>query len=548
MSTRRRKRHAKRVPAHKLTPRFRKPATWLHLPFGALIEWRCPAWIEVQLEVLLQRQPQRLDQVYLLRAKTTRDPSDRGRVMRGLWLHIRAVGLAEFKSVAKPFARGDLYRLVGCGWTWLHQNSALTPDDLVLVLIVADVSVELRDELAQCGATFTSQADGYHRFVVAGLALVVVELDAVAEAEKDDYLRAFSHHAVETAEVVQWLYPYLNAPEGAMIDPKQLVGKEGPAPLLRELARACPAASADAAMRLRLKALAADGKQGPVADAAAQRATVVALLGDASQVRRHVDVLAGNAKEIVGALAAADAPERAPLVAAYDAALAKLQADATLSRADRLVALVARVQLACKDRLPALQADARALAARFDRDITDGYERQAVITTAAWMLEEAGLPGEADDLLKANLAKSHSPYYLMSDLADNAKKRGDTAAAIDWAAQAFEKSEGAATRLQWGTGYLRMLVELAPKDAARIESVAARIIDEAAAQPDAFEARSGRSMQRIGKLLRDWDPMGEQAAARARLQQRLDAVCAKLPAGSEARGVCDGALKPAATT
>ncbi len=331
-------------------------------------------------------------------------------------------------------------------------------------------------------------------------------------------------------------------------DQQQLVGKEGPAPLLRELARACPAASADAAMRLRLKALAADGKQGPVAEAAAQRATVAALLGDASQVRRHVDVLAGNAKEIVGALAAADAPERAPLVAAYDAALAKLQTDATLSRADRLVALVARVQLAGKDRLPALQADARELAARFDRDITDGYERQAVITTASWMLEEAGLLDEADGLLKANLAKSHSPYYLMSDLADNAKKRGDAAAAIDWAAQAFEKSEGAATRLQWGTGYLRMLVELAPKDAARIESVAARIIDEAASQPDAFEARSGRSMQRIGKLLRDWDPMGEQAAARTRLQQRLDAVCAKLPAGSDARGVCDGALKPAATT
>ena len=221
MSTRRRKRRTTQSPA-----RLRKPATWLHLPFGALIESRCPAWVEVQLEVLLQRQPQRLDQVYLLRAKTTRDPRDCGHVMRGLWVHIRTVGLAEFKSVAKPFARGDLYRLVGCGWTWLHQNSALTPDDLVLVLIVADVSVELRDELAQCGATFTRSDDGYHRAQIAGLALVVVELDAVAEAEKDDYLRAFSHHAVETAEVVQWLYPYLNAPEGTMIDSKQLVGKE----------------------------------------------------------------------------------------------------------------------------------------------------------------------------------------------------------------------------------------------------------------------------------------------------------------------------------
>ncbi|MEW6691070.1 MAG: disulfide isomerase, partial [Pseudomonadota bacterium] len=210
--------------------------------------------------------------------------------------------------------------------------------------------------------------------------------------------------------------------------------------------------------------------------------------------------------------------------------------------------LVARVQLADRARLPALQADARELAARFDREITDGYERQAVIATAAWMLEQAALPDESDALLKANLAKSHSPYYLMSDLADNAKKRGDAAAALDWSAQAFDKSEGAATRLQWGVSHLRLLVELAPQDAARIEAVAARIIDEAAAQPDAFEARSGRSMQRIGKLLADWDPMGERAEARRRLQQRLDAVCAKLPAGSEARATCDGALKSGAAS
>lgn len=331
-------------------------------------------------------------------------------------------------------------------------------------------------------------------------------------------------------------------------DHQQLVGKDGPAALLRELAQACPPSSADAATRLRLKALAVrDAKAAPVADAAAQRAAVTAVLADAAQSRRHVDVLAGNAREIVAALAAADAPERAPLVTAFDAALTRLQADATLSRADRVMALVARVRLAAPDRLPGLQAELRELAARFDREITDGYERQAVITTLAWALEQASLLGESDTLLQANLARSHSPYYLMSQLAANAKKRGDTAAALDWSAQAFAKSEGAATRLQWGAGHLRMLVELAPKDAARIEATAAALIDEAAAQPDAFEARSGRSMQRIGTLLRDWDPVGEHAAVHQRLQKRLDAVCTKLPAG-EARGVCEGALRPAATT
>lgn len=331
-------------------------------------------------------------------------------------------------------------------------------------------------------------------------------------------------------------------------DQQQLVGKEGPAPLLRELAQACPPSSADAAMRLRLKALAAqDAKSAPVADAAAQRAAVAAVLADAAQSRRHVDVLADKAPEILAALSAAGSSERVSLAAALDAALGRLQADTTLSRADRVMALVARVKLAAPDRLPALQAELREMAANFDREISDGYERQAVITTAAWALEQASLLAESDALLQANLARSHSPYYLMSHLAANAKKRGDSAAALDWSARAFEKSEGAATRLQWGAGHLRMLVELAPKDAARIEATAAALIDEAAALPDAFEARSGRSMQRIGKLLRDWDPVGEHTAVHQRLQKRLDTVCTKLGAG-EARSVCEGALRPAAAT
>ncbi len=29
---------------------------------------------------------------------------------------------AEFKGLAKPFDRRDLYRPLGCGWAWPHQN------------------------------------------------------------------------------------------------------------------------------------------------------------------------------------------------------------------------------------------------------------------------------------------------------------------------------------------------------------------------------------------------------------------------------------------
>ena len=110
---------------------------------------------------------------------------------------------------------------------------------------------------------------------------------------------------------------------------------------------------------------------------------------------------------------------------------------------------------AAQVRLPeALLKDVREHVARADREITDGYERQAVITFGAGVLGRAGLWAESDALLKANLAKSHSPYYLMSQLGGNARKQGRNDEALDWYAQAFEKSEGPATRLQWGSGYL----------------------------------------------------------------------------------------------
>ena len=123
---------------------------------------------------------------------------------------------------------------------------------------------------------------------------------------------------------------------------------------------------------------------------------------------------------------------------------------------------------------PAVVEAVRDAAARNDREITDPYERQAVVTGDAFALGYAGLWPESDALLKSNLAKSHSPYYLMSQLGSNARKLGRNDEALRWYAQAFEKSEGPATRLQWGAGYLAALVDLAPRDAAKIEKTASR--------------------------------------------------------------------------
>jgi thioredoxin-related protein len=324
--------------------------------------------------------------------------------------------------------------------------------------------------------------------------------------------------------------------------------------VLAGLSVACPRSEADSATRLMLKALAdSDDGKGVKADAAL-RQRVRGWLGDPAVVRAQMDVLTNYAAEITKALSTSGSADRKSVVTAFDAALQRLQVDTTLSRADRLSALSARVDLARIDAAkserhpriaPALQQQVREASASADREVTDGYERQAVITAAAYMLAQAGLWNESDALLKSNLAKSHSPYYLMSQLGSNARKLGRNDEALRWYEEAFARSEGPATRLQWGAQYVTALVELAPQDEARVERAVTRMIDEAALDKGAFDGRSARSLARVDRQLVQWNRDGRHSAVLGRLRAQLQPVCGRLDGEPAARAACDGTFKQA---
>lgn len=332
-------------------------------------------------------------------------------------------------------------------------------------------------------------------------------------------------------------------------DEQQLVPEGDRAGLLVSLAVAAP--EGEAATRLWLKALAESDDGKGVKPDAALRERVRRVLAGATRARAQMDVLVNAAPDIVRALGGAPA-ERAAWARRFDAALARLQQDRSLSRADRTSALIARVELARLDeeekalapRLPdALVKQVRALAEQDDREIANPYERQAVITADAYLLGRAGLWAESDALLQRNLERSHAPYYLMSQLAGNARKRGDTAQALRWYERAFQRSEGPATRLQWGAGYVGALVDLAPDDAARIEQAAAQLIAEAGQDGASFHERSARSLQRMADKLVRWNANGAHAATLQRLQARLDGVCARIDAADPQRATCDNLLR-----
>src|SRR5258706_5604842 len=156
-------------------------------------------------------------------------------------------------------------------------------------------------------------------------------------------------------------------------DEQQVVPKDDTPALLKQLAAACPADQPETATRLWLKAVAATDDKTPPKPDAKSRDRLLAVLVDTNAPRAHMDVLTNSAAEIVRALSASKSAERAKLVEAFNTSLKMLEADTTLSRADRITALQARVDLAkierpkddkTKPKLPdALLADVREHAA-----------------------------------------------------------------------------------------------------------------------------------------------------------------------------------------
>ena len=334
-------------------------------------------------------------------------------------------------------------------------------------------------------------------------------------------------------------------------DEQQLIAGQALAPTLRRLAQACPADQKETAVRLRLKALAAaataKGAKGS-ADAAAA-AFLIDVLGDPRLTRENFDTLTEYPAQIAGFVTLAKSAERGRVAAAWSGALERLVADATLSTADRLTAVggeIALAKLDAKDAsLPArLAQSVRDEVARADRETKDPYARQAVIDAAADALVQAGMLDEAEALLKAELARSHSPYYFMVDLAEVARKRGDTKAALDWYARSYEAAKGPATRTQWGVRYVNALIDLAPHEVARIEQAAGSVIGELDPAPDTFYDRNLRALERMGRKLAAWSKDPAQHAALGRVRAQMALVCARLPESDPVRGKCSLALHP----
>ncbi len=338
---------------------------------------------------------------------------------------------------------------------------------------------------------------------------------------------------------------------------QSLLARSDVVPILWQLAVASTSVAPEASARLALKAMAAAssgraaGGKALALDKAAALQRLRAALASPAVAQANFAELTAAADALPPLLTEADTPARAQLLREWDRTLLRFAADGRLSRLDQLAATGARVALARVDTpkgvLPlSLLTEVRGVTHRAEREVSDRYEREAVITAAAQVLADAGLFHDSDAMLRAELKRSATPYYLMLGLAANARVRGDNRVALNWYEQAYANAQGPATRLQWGTGYLRALVDLSPMDVERIERAARSVIADIEPKPETFYARNRNSLDRLGGKLNDWNKDHQHAAVLARLREQLADICAQLPAQAPERADCAAVLAPKA--
>lgn len=213
------------------------PSDAWHLAFANLIENRAPKDFKVQSEVRLSLEPQRADMLLLRR--TCIEPVDdigneqvdekdkKDIVLPTLWPLLGLVTVLEFKSpVNSAFRPRDLLRLVGYGvlYDTTHLDEIPKREDLTLVLVVASITPTLLDELDRMAWTLTPLGGGYARIDGVMYTAYVVITDEVTEADRDDYVRLFSHLPAVPGEAMRWIQQWMREKKMKQPDIDELPG------------------------------------------------------------------------------------------------------------------------------------------------------------------------------------------------------------------------------------------------------------------------------------------------------------------------------------
>ncbi len=233
-----------------------------------------------------------------------------------------------------------------------------------------------------------------------------------------------------------------------------------------------------------------------------------------------------------------------------------LSNNSSLSTAEQLAGLLPAIHFyyledKTKEISPEFKNQILSAVRKADKATRNSFARQSVVSQINYVLQSAHLVSEAKAILLAELEKSTAPYYFMSSLSSIAEKDGDDETALDWRRKAYETSEGAATRFQWGANYVRTLIRLTPEDEELIVATAMALLTDIESGEDTFSGRNFRVLRSMTKSLRQWSeengmeepsPQDEESNPHTGLigdyNKLIEARCLEQEAGSTAQKNC----------
>ena len=234
----------------------------------------------------------------------------------------------------------------------------------------------------------------------------------------------------------------------------------------------------------------------------------------------------------------------AVLLASWSAVMEAAAVDARFAEADQIgaIGMNVRAMKILRDDIPAEVADAarKRVEAALARGQT-GYARAGVVNSVLFVLDTLGDNERVYAVSEAEMKTSHYPFYYMLDLASIEEDRGNTAQAMTLFERAYQESQGAATRFQWGTEYVLAMIRMQPKEEARIRDAALAVLGELDG-PDRIHRRTVLRLKKLDTNLAKWNAGGAHKAAIAVLRAKRDALCKAIPATDSARKDCEGFL------
>lgn len=252
--------------------------------------------------------------------------------------------------------------------------------------------------------------------------------------------------------------------------------------------------------------LLAKNKRAPLpADSKQLGKLFLKILKNEKSTLLHFNKIASSGLKIIDKLYQEDPKEKKKVEAIYLAAIRKSLASGKLDVEGRLLAYYPIIRHYKKNLPQNLSQDFLSQVSAVNKETKDTYLRQDVISTAVYLLREAGMYKKAYALALAELKKSPAPYYFMKQLSYISEAKGDVKNVLIWQEKAWKNSKGYSTRFKFGTDYILSLFRLAPANTTKIITACENLFSEILVKTDAFSGRNGSNMKKLSRGIASWE-------------------------------------------